>query len=224
MIQLSLSAMFFNFFASSCRQSRLCHWRNVLIFLAILAGLVISELILTAAMTGYMPNRVTFLLWDNIDFLLIYFGEEPWDTFKFVFMDKPLFLIESRLENPSSAVWGLHYYSYTVVIHIAVALVLVQVIRLSQSIAATSRFVVVLGAGLLVLSSLYLYLASCCTTGASWLLHTWLLAIVFNPQTATEFIIELYGVVHKWLLWLQIMIAVSGAYLAVRGLKRKQPA
>lgn len=217
MMKFELPSFYFGFRSKSGE----CDWSRILTFLFLLPVLVICEVIITTAFLGYKPNQINFLLWDNIDFLFVYFRSEPLDTLKFVFIDKPLFVIESRQENPSIAIWGLHYYSYTFVAHVVVAVVLAQVIKPSQPIRSAPRYVAVIGSSLLILSSLYLYLSSCCTAGANWILHTWLLAIVFNPLTATEFIIEVYGLVNKWFVWLQILFAALGAYLVVRGLKRK---
>ena len=180
MIKLELSKMCFGF----CNESGGLNWPRIISFLLLLPGIVTCEVIITAALIGYKPNQISFLLWDNLEFLMMYFRSEPLDTLKFVLIDRPLFVIESRQENPSVAIWGLHYYSHTVVVHIAVAMVLAHVIKPSQPVRSGPRYVVVVGCGLLILSSLYLYLSSCCTAGANWILHTWLLAIVFNPFTA----------------------------------------
>lgn len=185
--------------------------QRTLYFLLMLVGLILCELIFMAAFTGYMPTKIKFLLWENIDFLLVYFRGEPLDTLKFVFIDKPLIVIESRQQAPSTVIWGLHYYSYTVIVHVVIAIVLAQQVRASPPIRAKLRYFQLGGSGLLVFSSLYLYLSSCCTGEASWILHTWFLSLVFNPITATESMIELYELVHNGFIWMQILIAALGA-------------
>jgi hypothetical protein len=217
----SLSSSF-NYLLGGCNKTEGCKWRRSLGFFIVLAALVCCEIILASAFTGYMPNQFSFLLWENLDFLLIYFGDEPLETLWFVLIDRPIFVVESRQQEPSVAIWGLHFYSSTFIAHIVVALVLNWLLKPARSFTYTSRLMVISGCLLLVISSLHLYLSSCCTAGANWLLHTWMLAIVFDPFTANEFIIELYGVVNPWFLWLQILMVLAGSYLVYRGLKQKQ--
>jgi len=196
-------------------------WQRLLVLMFLIPGIIVSEVIITAAFIGYAPNQMKFLLWDNIDFLRVYFRAEPLDTLKFVFIDRPLFIIEARQQDPSTSIWGLHYYSYTVVVHIVAAVLLVQLVKPAQPITPRLRLLAITGAGLLILSSLYLYLSSCCTAGANWIMHTWLLAIVFNPYTSSESIIEMYGYVNQWFVWIQVLFAVLGCYFIFTGLNKR---
>lgn len=205
-------------------QSWLNRWQSGLIFLFIFAGLVVTEITIAVLFTGYWPNQLSLMLWDNLDFLLVYFTEEPIDTLIFVFLDKPLLVIDSRLQAASTSVWGLHFYSYTLVFYLAISAVLTRLLLSLPDRSRASNLTVFTGAGLLLLASTYLYLGSCCSGGANWIVHTWLLAIAFNPLTATEFVVELYQAIYKWLFWLQLMVGVFGAYLVFKGFKRQQSA
>ena len=101
----SLSSSF-NYLLGGCNKTEGCKWRHGLGFFIVLTALVCCEIILASAFTGDMPNQFSFLLWENLEFLLIYFGDEPLETLKFVLIDRPIFVVESRLQEPSAAIWG----------------------------------------------------------------------------------------------------------------------
>lgn len=185
--------------------------------------LIVVETILISLFTGYYPDKFVFLLWDKFDFFRIYFKEEPFDTFVYFLIERPLFKIEALQDNLTTVIWGFHFYSYTLVIHIIISILASRIIvRHTLTILALQTFSVS-GSILLILSSLFLYLSSCCTSGAVWIIHSWLLSLVFNPFKATETILELYNNIHGWLIWIQYLMATSGVYLIIKKYKKYQP-
>lgn len=187
-----------------------------LYFLLILTGLILCEVTFVALFMSYLPTSIKFMLWEDMGFLLPYFLEDPLATFKFVLVDKPILVIESRLENPSTAVWGLHYYSYSLLAHIISALVLAHLINPVTRNYAGQRYKAILGSGLLLVSSIYLYLSSCCTGGANWVIQTLWLAIITDPTFSTEALISTYQDIEVWFFWSQLVIAATGFYFMIK--------
>ena len=194
---------------------------HLLWFAAAFTILIGLESILSGLITGYTPNSFSFLLWDKFRFFLTYFLEEPLETLSFILIDKPLFKIEALHKNTTTVIWGLHYYGVTLFTHIVIAILASRAINKHTFSKSALLSFPIGGVILLIFSSLFLYLSSCCTTGANWIIHTWILTVIFNPYTASENLIELYNYIHDWFIYLQFLITVSGAYLIFLKLKNK---
>lgn len=187
-----------------------------LYFLMIFFGIIVCEVIFVAVSAGYFPTDIEVLIWKDISFLLPYLLEEPLDTLKFILVNKPVLVIESRLDNPPQTVWGLHYYSYSLIAHFISALALTGLIKPSVSQQHARRYQAILGSGLLLVSSIYLYLSSCCTGGANWVIQTLWLAIITDPALSTEALISTYQENEGLFFWTQLVIATVGFYLIIR--------
>jgi len=189
-------------------------------FVAAFATLLGLEVVLISLLAGYPPNNFSFLLWEKFHFFLRYLLQEPVETLSFILIDKPLFKIEALQESPATVIWGLHYYGVTLFTHIVVAILASRALnkhRLSKSALLSFP---IKGTTLFIFSSLFLYLSSCCTSGANWIIHTWILAVVFNPYTASATLLEIYNNIQSWFIWLQYLMAASGAYLIFLKLKK----
>jgi len=189
-------------------------------FVATFALLIGFETVLISLLTGYTPNKLSFLLWENFHFLLQYFLEEPIETLSFILIDKPLFRIEAIHDNPTTVIWGLHYYGVTLFTHAVIAILASRAINTHTFSKSALQSLPISGTILLIFSSLFLYLSSCCTAGATWIIHTWILAVVFNPYTASETLLDIYNYIQGGFIWLQFLMAVSGAYLIFLKLKK----
>ena len=186
---------------------------HLLWFIFVFTLLIVVETILVSLFTGYLPTKFSFLLWDKFNFFLDYLREEPIETLSFILIDKPLFKIEALQDNLTTVIWGLHFYSYTLFTHIVIAALASRII-VKHTTSALRSFPVS-GSILLILSSLFLYLSSCCTSGANWIIHSWLLAVVFNPYNITETTLDIYNHIHGWFIWMQYVMAISGIYLII---------
>jgi hypothetical protein len=184
-----------------------------LYFLMILFGIIVCEVIFVTVSTGYFPTDIDVLIWKDMRFFLPYLLEEPLDTLKFILVNKPVLVIESRLDNPSQTVWGLHFYSYSLIAHFISALILTGLISPSASPQHERRYQAILGSGLLLVSSVYLYLSSCCTGGANWVIQTVWLAIITDPALSTEALISTYQENEGLFFWTQLVLAVVSFYL-----------
>lgn len=196
--------------------------KSLLWFILTLSILISFEVIFVSIITGYSATNFSFLLWNKFHFFLAYLLDEPLETLSFILINKPLFEIEAILTNPTQVVWGLHYYGFTLLIHSIIAVLISKAIMGYRTSKTSLKHYPLSGSILLILSSLHLYLASCCTAGANWIIHTWLLAIIFNPYTSSETMLEIYNYVENGFIWLQLMMVSSGIYLIFLKI-RKEP-
>lgn len=178
---------------------------------------------LTGFILGRMPNHVEFLVGENLDFLRLYFSSSPLNTMSYVILHKPMFIIGAYVQTPeeSQVIWGLHYYSYTLLMHLMVVLLLVCLVKWVENRNLAQMALICTGAGLLLFSSLYMFIASCCTGEAKWILHTMVLAYLSNPSTISESAISLYQKLHPYFIWLQLASLFVGIYLLNRWYRRR---
>ena len=100
----------------------------------------------------------------------------------------------------------------TLLLHLGLASVLAKM-RLRHGPAFKYEALPLTGSALIVISSLYLFLGSCCSGGPNWIVQTWLLAIVFNPVTSTNATIQLYQSIKDIFIVVQLFTGITGAYL-----------
>ena len=178
----------------------------------IFSGLILAELVFIALSTGHMAIQFKSPLLENIGFFMVLAGEDLTTTLRIVLLDNPLFIIQSKYTSTDSAVWSLHYFSFTLLVHLLVAYVLSEKIS-RHGILTRIQDVPFSGSVLLIASSIYLLLAACCTDGPHWIFQTWLLAVVFNPITSSNATIQLYQVLRDWFIVPQLAMGGLGAYL-----------
>ncbi|MCK4709884.1 MAG: hypothetical protein KAU21_14795, partial [Gammaproteobacteria bacterium] len=93
-LNLFLSHIFMSLIHYEYKQSKL-FW-----LILILAVVTLFEVFLISVSTGYLPTKVSFLLWDRFDYFIVYFRNEPFEALSLYFIDKPLFKIEAMQEAP----------------------------------------------------------------------------------------------------------------------------
>jgi len=168
-----------------------------------------------ALSTGYMSVQYKSSVLDNFGFFMVLVQEAPLTTLKLMFIEKPLFIVEAKHSTTAASVWALHYFGLTILIHIAVAVIIAGIIARAGS-ALRWRDIPFSGTVLLLFSSLYLLLSSCCTGGPNWIFHTWLLSVVFNPISSSNATIQLYQTLREWFVLLQILLGAMGGLLMFR--------
>lgn len=193
-----------------------CGWQRFLFVVLLLVALFLAETIVIVVFTGHAPTQVASLLLENADFFMVYFADEPLQTLKFLMVDKPLFVIEAKHTTSVTVIWSMQYFASTVIVHFVIALLLGYMIANWPVTTLRLRTTAIIGITLLLLSCLYLYLSSCCTAGANWILHTGILALVLNPLITSSELMGLYELLAGWFDWLQLLVALSGIYLLVR--------
>ena len=175
--------------------------------------LMALETVFMALSTGYLFIQFRSPVFENLAFFVELARDDLLTTLRFVLVENPWLIIQSQ-HNPASSnvVWSLHYYSLTLLIHLGLAWVLMELYRRhGPHIKYEARFIG--GVLLLTLSSLYLFLGSCCSGGPNWIVQTWLLAIVFNPVTSTNATIKLYQAIKDGFLPIQLLFGGGGATL-----------
>lgn len=173
-----------------------------------------------ALATGYMFIQFRSSLLENLGFFVLLADEDPMATLRIILMDNPVFIIQSKHKPTDSTVWSLHYFSLTILVHLLVAFILSEKVS-TKGFWTRLQDLPLSGSILLLCSSIYLLLASCCTDGPHWLLHTWLLAVVFNPITSTNATIQLYQVLKDWFVLLQFVVGGLGGYLLFRSMRKR---
>ncbi|MFO7603589.1 MAG: hypothetical protein R6X06_07220 [Gammaproteobacteria bacterium] len=180
--------------------------------LLILSVMLVLEVLLVTLFSGQRPNRMTSTLLANADFFATYLLEAPGTTLKLLIFDKPLFEIAAVHAGTGLDIWRLHYFNYATLVHVGLALLLLRywpmVTNSIQSLMLFSS-----GAVLLLSSSLYLFHVNCCSGGPLWIVHTALIADIFNPVTATEARLEVYARLQPWLVGVQVGFALLGLSL-----------
>jgi len=168
-----------------------------------------------ALSTGYMSVQYKSPVLENAGFFMVLLQEAPLTTLKLIFIEKPLFIVEAKHSTTAATVWSLHYFSFTILVHVIIALIIAGIISRPQSVLRWQD-IPFAGSVLLIFSSLYLLLASCCTGGPNWIFHTWLLSVVFNPISSGNATIQLYQTLRGWFVWLQILLGAMGGLLIFR--------
>jgi len=185
-------------------------WRLLGISLLLALGMVLLEVLLVALFSGQLPNRISSTLIANPGFFARYLLEAPGTTLKLLLIDKPLFEIAAVQTSTAVDIWRLHYFSHAILAHLGLGVLLVRYWHAVRRIGRQDLLLFGSGAVLLASSTLYLFHSSCCTGGPLWIIHTGLLASLFNPVTATVARLDVYTVVQPWLDWLQAGFALTG--------------
>lgn len=189
--------------------------------LLIFVGLLALEMAFVALVTGHLFVQFKSPLIEHFAFFLALAKDAPLTTLKLILVEQPFFIIQSQQKATGVTVWALHYFSFTVLLHLLVAFWLSAGLH-RQGLSIHFGRITFIGSVLLLLSSLYLRLAGCCTGGPNWIVQTWLLSLVFNPITASTAMIRLYEFLKDGFVVLQLCSALAGGYLLLHG--RKQPA
>jgi hypothetical protein len=208
-------------------------WRPAGHAALVFMGMVLLEGVFIALVTGHLPNRITSTLFANPGFFATYLLEAPGTTLHVLLIDKPLFEIAAVQTHGELDRWRLHYFNYATLVHAGLAVLLVRRWPSVRDAGTQGRLLLGMGVVLLASSSLYLYNSSCCTGGPLWIIHTGLLAQLFNPVTSSVVMLDVYTVLQPWLGWVQAGFALAGGLLIwmtlssrtqrAQGMKRRQP-
>lgn len=181
----------------------------------ILMMLVMFEAVLMAMFSGHLYIQFKSPLIDNAGFFWALLQDDPGSTVRLLLVEKPVFIIQSQHTATDTTLWALHYFSITLLIHGLVAYLLADIFK-QDGMETRLRAIPITGTGLLLLSSLYLVLAGCCTGGPNWMVQTWILALVFNPINSSNATIQFYQSIKDWFVVLQVMSGILGGYLILR--------
>ncbi|MDH5182089.1 MAG: hypothetical protein OEZ39_03595 [Gammaproteobacteria bacterium] len=176
---------------------------------------ILLESLLTALATGAMPGHLSSWIHSAGDLYVTLFWEAPGRTLQLTLFDKPLFVVSNAAET-SARVWSLHYYAGTILLHGILAWFCARTRVLINVFQQPGLIPGIAGICLLLIASLYLQIAACCTGGPIWIIHSMTLALIFNPATATVRMIEIYQSVSTIFPVMQWACAAAGGYLLYR--------
>lgn len=176
-------------------------------------GMVMLEVVFIALVTGHFPNRITSVLFANPGFFATYLLEAPGTALHVLLIDKPLFEIAAVQLHGEVDRWRLHYFNAATLVHAGLAVLLVRRWPGVRDAGTQGRLLLGMGVVLLASASLYLYNSSCCTGGPLWIIHTGLVAQLFNPVTSSVAMLDVYTVLRPWLDWVQAGFALAGGLL-----------
>jgi hypothetical protein len=194
-------------------------WRLAGLGVLIGVGMLLLEVLFIALLTGHLPNRITSALFANPGFFATYLLEAPRTTLQLLLIDKPLFEVAAVRTHGELDIWRLHYFNYATLVHVGLAVLLVRRWHSVRAAGTQGRLLLGAGVALLAGSSLYLFHSSCCTGGPLWIVHTGLIAHLFNPVTSSVAMLDVYIVLQPWLGWVQGGFALAGGGLVGRFLR-----
>lgn len=185
----------------------------VALTIAVFVCLTALEVALLAMVVGRAPNAVAAPLVEQFALLTTLWGSNPAAGLALI-AQQPVFVIAHNDPATSVSTWGLYYFPFTLLVHLAIAPVAALQLRHSAGRRRHPGLLVAGGAAL-VFAVTYMHIASCCTGGPRWALEIWLLALAFDPTSTlldwSAMIVRLEG----FFPYLQFAIGMAGVALLI---------
>jgi hypothetical protein len=180
--------------------------------LAVLICLIALEAALLAAAVGHGPNAVIAPMAEQFALLTTLWGSNPAAALPLI-AQQPVFVIAHNDPASSVPIWGLYYFPFTLLVHLAIAPVVA--LQLRRSSGRRRPGLLIAGGVVLVFAVSYTRIASCCTGGPRWALEIWLLALAFDPTRTlidwSALIVRLEGLFP----YIQFAIGMAGIALLI---------
>jgi hypothetical protein len=187
----------------------------------VLFGLVAVEVCLSVIIAGSGPNTVSMPLAEQLSLLVTLWKSNLVAALPLI-SQTPVFVIARQEPVASLETWGLYYFPFTCVVHLALAVVAAQQLRRPSD---QPRRLLWLTAGGVALAFAVTYARSavCCTGGPRWALEIALYALAFDPTPSRVDWSAIYMRVGSLLPFFQFAIGLAGiACLLVATLKQKK--
>jgi hypothetical protein len=184
-------------------------------------GLVIFEAVLLAVISGSAPNSVSVPLAEQFSLLTMLWHSNPSAALPLI-AQTPVFVIAHQEPAGSLQTWGLYYFPFTFVVHLAVAVV-AALHRRRPSDDRRHRLWLMAGGAALVFAVTYTRFATCCTGGPRWAVDLGLYALAFDPTPSLLDWSAIYLRMEAFLPFLQFatgMVGVACILVATRKYKR----
>lgn len=189
-------------------------WRSIfhtlltgcLVFLTITMLMVAS----LSLLLGNLPNNMYIPDTLNPGFLQILWQDNPLAMLKLVLVEKPLVVIEHFDQKTRTQVWGIFYFSATLLIYLLVSVLTAWQWKRLITCTMRQRLLFAFGALAMIIGVTYLRRAACCSGGANWILETWLLAKVSDPNQGLINWPSFYENIHTLLPLLQTGVILGG--------------
>ncbi len=187
----------------------------------VLFGLVAVEVSLLAAVAGSGPNEVSVPLVEQLSMLATLWQSNLKAALPLI-AQTPVFVIARQESVASLQTWGLYFFPFTCVVHLAIAVVVAWQLRRSSD---QPRRLLWLATGGVVLAFAITYARSaiCCTGGPRWALELGLYALAFDPTPSMVDWSAIYMRVGMLIPFFQLAIGLAGiACIIVATLNNKK--
>lgn len=183
--------------------------------------LVAVEVVLLAAFAGNGPNAVSAPFVEQFSLLLTLWHSNPVAALPLI-AQTPVFVIAHQEPADSLQTWGLYYFPFTFVVHLAIAVVAAQLLRRTSGHLRRLLWLTTGGAAL-AFAVTYTRFATCCTGGPRWALEIGLYALAFDPTRSLLDWPAIYIRMETFLPFLQFATGMAGiACIIVAMLKQKR--
>lgn len=184
-------------------------------------GLVAVEAVLLAAIAGRLPNQVTAPLAENFSLLATLWHSNPAAALPLI-TSTPVVAIAHQEPAGSLQTWGLYFFPFTFVVHLAIAVVAALLLRRPSGHPRHLPWLTA-GATALAFAVTYTRFATCCTGGPRWALDVGLYALAFDPIRSLLDWSAIYTRMETFLPYLQFATGVAGiACIVVAALKQRR--
>ena len=152
--------------------------------LAALALLVLvgAEAVLVSIFAGSGPNHVSVPLLEQFSLLRTLWHSNPAAALPLL-TQTPVFLVAHQEPTDSIQAWGLYYFPFTFVVHLAIAVVAASLLYRTSGHPHRLLWLTA-GSAALAFAVSYTRFATCCTGGPRWALDVALYALAFDPTPA----------------------------------------
>ena len=189
-------------------------WRSILhTFLTgclVFAAVTIALIVSLSLLLGSLPTDIRIPDTLNPGFLQIMWQDNPSAMLKLVLVEKPLLVIEHFDQKSGMQVWGIFYFSITLLVYLLVSALTAWQWQRLVSCTMGQRLQFALGAFAMIIGVTYLRRAACCSGGANWILETGLLAKVSDPHPGLINWMSVYEGIHSLLPLLQTGVILGG--------------
>lgn len=184
--------------------------------------LVAVEVVLLAIVAGSGPNNVSAPLAENFSLLITLWHSNPVAALPQI-AQTPVFVIAHQEPADSIQAWGLYFFPFTFVVHLAIAVVAAQLLRRPSGHPRCLLWLTAGGAAL-AFAVTYTRFATCCTGGPRWALEIGLYALAFDPTRSLLDWPAIYTRLETYFPFLQFATGAMGiACIIVAALKQKRP-
>jgi hypothetical protein len=184
--------------------------------------LVAVEAVLLAVFAGSLPNQVTVPLAEQSSLLVTLWHSNPAAALPLI-AQTPVFVIAHQEPAGSLQAWGIYFFPLTFLVHLAIAVVAVLLLRRPLSHPRHLLWLTSGGAAL-AFAVTYTRFATCCTGGPRWALDVGLYALAFDPIRSLLDWSAIYSRVEVFLPYLQYAAGLAGiACIMAATRKQKRP-
>lgn len=183
---------------------------------------VAVEAALLAAVAGSGPNNVSAPFVEQFSLFRTLWHSNPAAALPLI-VQTPVLVIAHQQPADGLQTWGLYYFPFTFVVHLAIAVVAALLLRRPSG---HPRYLLWLTAGgaALAFAVTYTRFATCCTGGPRWALEIGLYALAFDPIRSLLDWPAIYTRMEAFLPYLQFATGLVGiACIIVATRKQKRP-